>query len=80
MLKDSPELSNMFNGEQRKLFLVVSRLGKGAKPPPGSARWMRDDGASTRPVAGVAIDVPHVAAWEFLVDRVLSSEQNSNLP
>ena len=23
MLKDSPELSNMFNGEQRKLFLVV---------------------------------------------------------
>lgn len=80
MLKDATVPANMVDGEQCQFLLVVPRLGESAKPPPGTARWMRHDGTTARPLAGVALDVPHVATGKSLVDRVLSSEQNGNLP
>ncbi len=74
MLKHAAEGANLFDGEQGKVFFVVTWLGEIGQLSPCPARWVRHYRITTTPFSGITFSVPNVTPFNFFVHAVGACE------
>ena len=68
------ELAHALYSQWAKLPFACARLGKLPQAPPRTTRRVRHHRRSARPIACIALDIPHVTTRQRLVDAILARE------